>query len=76
MMDNFAKDYPTSKRGLTKSAIFEHWKDAISLTNKRAIAGNYNVIRNPNGREDKTIYKASEYTIIVHNDYMDIKNSQ
>lgn len=76
MMDNFAKDYPTSKRGLTKSAIFEHWKDAIGLTNKRAIAGNYNVIRNPNGREDKTIYKASEYTIIVHNDYMDIKNSQ
>ena len=75
MMDNFAKDYPTSKRGLTKTAIFEHWKDALSLTNQRAIAGNYNVIRNPNGREDKTIYKASEHTIIVHNDYMDIKNS-
>lgn len=75
MMDNFAKDYPTSNRGLTKTAIFRHWKDALSLTNQRAIAGNYNVIRNPNGTEDKTIYKASEYTIVVHEDYMAIKNN-
>ncbi len=72
MMDNFAKANPYSKRGLTKTAIQNHWKDALSLTNLRAVAGNYNVIRNPNGKEDKTIYKASEYTKRVHDDYMAI----
>lgn len=73
MMDNFAKANPYTKRGLTKTTIHKHWKDALSLTNLRAVAGNYNVIRNPNGKEDRTIYKASEYTIIVHEDYMSIK---
>lgn len=73
MMENFAKANPYSKRGLTKNAIQNHWKDALSLTNLRAVAGNYNVIRNPNGKEDRTIYKASEYTMIVHDDYEAIK---
>ena len=73
MMDNFAKANPYTKRGLTKTAIHKHWKDALSLTSLRAVAGNYNVIRNPNGKEDMTIYKASEYTIRVHEDYMSIK---
>lgn len=73
MMENFAKANPYSKRGLTKIAIQKHWLDALSLTNLRAVAGNYNVIRNPNGKEDKTIYKASEYTIRVHEDYLAIK---
>lgn len=73
MMENFANANPYSKRGLTKTAIQNHWKDALSLTNSRAIAGNYNVIRNPNGKEDRTIYKASEYTLKVHEDYLAIK---
>ena len=73
MMDNFAKANPYNKRGLTKTAIHNHWKDALSLTSLRAVTGNYNVIRNPNGKEDRTIYKASEYTIRVHEDYMSIK---
>ena len=73
MMDNFAKANPYTKRGLTKTTIHEHWKDALSLTSLRAVAGNYNVIRNPNGREDRTIYKASEYTMRVHEDYLAIK---
>lgn len=73
MMENFVKANPYSKRGLTKTAIQNHWKDALSLTNLRAVAGNYNVIRNPNGKEDKTIYKASEYTMRVHEDYLAIK---
>ena len=73
MMENFAKANPFSKRGLTKTAIQNHWKDALSLTNLRAVAGNYNVIRNPNGKEDRTIYKASEYTMRVHEDYLAIK---
>lgn len=73
MMENFAKANPYTKRGLTKGAIQNHWKDALSLTNLRAVAGNYNVIRNPNGKEDRAIYKASEYTIRVHEDYLAIK---
>lgn len=73
MMENFAKANPYSKRGLTKNAIHKHWLDALSLTNLRAVAGNYNVIRNPNGKEDRTIYKSSEYTMRVHEDYMAIK---
>ena len=73
MMENFAKANPYSKRGLTKTVIQKHWLDALSLTNLRAIAGNYNVIRNPNGKEDRTIYKASEYTMRVHEDYVNIK---
>ena len=73
MMENFAKAYPNLNK-LTKKAIQEHWSDALSLNNVRAVAGNYNVIRNPNSKEDKTKYKASEYTIVVHKDYMDIKN--
>ena len=73
MMENFAKANPYSKRGLTKTAIQKHWLDALSLTNLRAVAGNYNVIRNPNGKEDRTIYKASEYTMRVHEDYLAIK---
>lgn len=73
MMDNFAKANPYAKRGLTKTAIQKHWLDALSLTNLRAIAGNYNVIRNPNGKEDRTIYKASEYTRRVQEDYAAIK---
>lgn len=73
MMKNFAKANPYSKRGLTKTAIQKHWLDALSLTNLRAVAGNYNVIRNPNGKENRTIYKASEYTMRVHEDYKAIK---
>lgn len=73
MMENFAKANPYSKRGLTKTAIQKHWLDALSLTNLRAVAGNYNVIRNPNGKENRTIYKASEYTMRVHEDYKAIK---
>lgn len=73
MMDNFAKANPYNKRGLTKGTIHEHWKDALSLTSLRAVAGNYNVIRNPKGKEDRTIYKASEYTMRVHADYLAIK---
>lgn len=73
MMENFAKANPYSRQGLTKTAIQKHWLDALSLTNLRAIAGNYNVIRNPNGKEDRTIYKASEYTMRVHEDYLAIK---
>lgn len=75
MMDNYAKAYPKLK-SLTKKAIQEHWKDALSMTNLRAVAGNYNVIRNPNGNEDRSVYKASEYTKIVHDDYMSILNDQ
>lgn len=73
MMENFAKANPYTKRGITKSAIHKHWKDAINLTSLRAVAGNYNVIRNPNGSENRNIYKASEYTIRVHEDYLAIK---
>lgn len=75
MKDNYAKAYPKLK-SLTKKAIQEHWKDALSMTNLRAVAGNYNVIRNPNGNEDRSVYKASEYTKIVHDDYMSILNDQ
>ena len=66
MMDNFAKANPYTKRGLTKTTIHAHWKDALSLT-----SGNYNVLRNPRSKEDRTIYKASEYTMRVHEDYID-----
>lgn len=73
MMDNFAKANPYTKRGLTKTAIHEHWKDALSLTSLRAVAGNYNVLRNPSSNEDRTVYKASEYTMKVHEDYIAIR---
>lgn len=75
MMDNFAKNNPYSKKGLTKTEIFDHWKDALSLTSNRAVAGNYNIIRNPDSKEDKTIYKSYEYTRVAHEDYMAIKNN-
>ena len=74
MRNNFVKNNPYSNK-LTKNAIFEHWKDALGLSNGRAVAGNYNVIRIPNGKENKTVYKASEYTNIVHDDYMAIKDN-
>ncbi len=73
MMDNFAKANPYSKKGLTKGTVFKHWLDALSLSNERAIAGNYNVIRKPEGKENRLIYKAAEYSKIVHDDYMNIK---
>ena len=74
MIDNYAKDYPDVKQ-LTKGTIHKHWAEALCLSNPRTVAGNYNVIRNPNSKEDKGIYKAADYTIVVHNDYIDIKNS-
>ena len=73
MEENFVKANPYSKRGLTKTAIHKHWKDALSLTSLRAVAGNYNVLRNPSSKEDRTVYKASEYTMKVHQDYIAIR---
>ena len=73
MVENFVKDNPYSKRGLTKTAIHEHWKDALSLNSLRAVIGNYNVLRNPSSKEDRTVYKASEYTMKVHQDYIAIR---
>ncbi len=74
MMENYAKANPHCRK-MTKKAIFSHWADALSLTNARAVAGNYNVIRNTNSSEDRDKYKASEYTLAVHNDYLAIKNT-
>ncbi|MCR4812449.1 MAG: hypothetical protein K5867_07685 [Bacteroidales bacterium] len=74
MMENYAKANPHCKK-MTKTAIFNHWTDALSLTSTRAVAGNYNVIRNTNSCEDRDKYKASEYTLAVHKDYLAIKNT-
>ena len=73
MEEIFAKANPYTKRGLTKTAIHKHWKDALSLTSLRAVAGNYNVLRNPSSKEDRTVYKASEYTMKAHEDYIAIR---
>lgn len=73
MEENFVKANPYSKRGITKTMIIAHWKDALSLNNDRAVAGNYNVLRNPSSKEDRTVYKASEYTMKVHQDYIAIR---
>ena len=74
MMDNYTKTYPKLK-GLSKKAICEHWMEALGLSNYRAMQGNYNLLRNPNSKEDINIYHAREFTDIVHKDYLDIKES-
>lgn len=74
MMDNYTKTYPKLK-GLSKKAICEHWMEALGLSNYRAMQGNYNLLRNPNSKEDTNIYHAREFTDIVHKDYLDIKES-
>ncbi len=73
MKNNFAKNNPYNKKGITKNVIFKHWADALCLKNERYIAGNYNIIKNPNSKEDRTVYKASEFTLTVHQDYEAIK---
>ena len=74
MMENFAKNNPHS-RPMTKGAIHKHWLEALSITSERAVAGNYNVIRKADSKEDKNLYKSHEYTLQVHQDYETIKAS-
>lgn len=74
MRDNFAKRYP-KLRSISKTDICKHWMEALGLSNYRAVQGNYNILRNPDSREDTNIYHAREYTDRVHKDYLDIKRS-
>lgn len=72
-MEEVVKNAPGTKK-LTKTAIIQHWTDALGLS-KRNVAGNYYVIRKKDSTQDKNLYTSHTQTINVHEDYMELKKS-
>lgn len=74
IQEQFAKANPHSKP-ISKEDIFKHITDALSLTSKRDIKGNYNIIRVENSTEDREKYKSWSFEKQVQEDYEAIKKA-